>query len=188
MANIIITQAQANKLREVLKRYTVEQVSDNFGTEDSYWDPLSPEWDGVPLDTLNRALYQPYDIAGFTLGQWIVQLEDKMTLEVLQDNIQFINENHTKYRKATLSEEREGKRRKQFIISGRKVDEYKRNDLIRIMDDADRYIFRIVKDVNLDGVVVDSDRVVETSIGEKVYFNNCILVCPVEKRLDMDIK
>jgi len=188
MANVVITSQQEARLKEALKRYTTEQISDNFATSDSNWAPLSPEWDGVPLNTLNRALYQPYDIAGFSIGDWIVRLSDETTLEVLQDNIQEINENYSAYRKATLPEEREGKRRKQFKILGRNVDEYKRNDIIRIADDAYPYIYRIVKDVYPDSILVDSERVVETSIGERVYFDNCFIVCAAENRMDMDIK
>jgi hypothetical protein len=188
MANVIITPAQADKLERMLKGYSAETISDNWGTLDGQWDPLLPEWEGTSLNTLNRALYQPYDIASFSLAEWVVRLEDNVTLEVLQDNIQEINESYAKYRATTLEEEREGKRRKQFRELGRNVDEYKRDDIIRIHDDAYPYVYRIVRDVYPDSILVDSERVAETSIGEKVYFDNIFIVCAAENRMDMDIK
>jgi hypothetical protein len=187
MANVIITPTQATKLERILKTYTAETISDNWGTLDGKWTPLLPEWEGMSLNTLNRALYQSYDLAAFSIGQWIVRLSDSITLEVVPSNIQDINENYDKYRKASLPEEREGKRIKQFRILGRRVDEYKRNDIIRIHDDAYPYIYRIVRDVYPDSILVDSERVAETSIGEKVYFDNVFIVCAAENRMDTDI-
>ncbi|WP_068672300.1 hypothetical protein [Oceanobacillus sp. Castelsardo] len=134
----------------------------------------------LDLDTFIKALYTGYEVKPeFKENDYITNTETGVTMKLDESKAYFINNSYIhkeKLRHATPQEIKEEKERRFWKSHDREVNEYRKGDIFKVINN-----FLVLGEVESVW-----DNSVEDEMGDSWDIRMIKLVCPVEKRLDVN--